>query len=602
MIAFDTETRNLRSWEGSAFLATWADADHEHAETLESAMVSPFRIALGDNETLIAHNAKFDAAQLRTTIGYDVFEHGHTLHDTALMSRIVYGRQLPNHRLETLSEKFLPDGGKAKTKASITEIYQSLTGRSSMAHDDAYYDVWSANPEALEDYAMADVRDTYDLFHVMWPLLEEDPKLMQVYKLELALQRVIYDAEKRGVRIDPAAVDRLQTQHAKAELHAAAELEMELDVEPALLEGEGSTERLRDALLAAGTPLTELTDEGHLAVNRKALAAHAQRPEVKALFDWRRARKFQQTYLEPLVGREVVHPDYMQAEAWTGRMSCRRPNLTNLPKRNDEGATNDRIRSVFVPREGHSFVVCDFDSVEPRILAFYLGDEGYRKVVAEGRTYELACQAAWGGVPEDYAKGGPKEELRNVGKMIYLAIAYGAGGRAVRDQINAMAPPEYHVDLDWSKDPDNPYDTPPQAQALKKRIVASIPGFDALASSNRRNPGRIMKQLQDQGYVRTIYGRKQFVPKDRMYVGLNALIQGSAADVFKLAAVEVAKVTADLGAQQLLFVHDELVLEVPSEHAEECLRRTQNAMRGAIELDPPLEVDGSITEVSYAHA
>jgi DNA polymerase-1 len=608
VIAFDTETKSLRWWEGDAFLATWADADREHWCSLEQRpdlVDAGFLTFLRDHETLIAHNAKFDAHQLRVTVGYDVFEHGHTLHDTALMSRVLFGSSRWDHGLEALSRDLLPDGGKASTKADASAIYKGLSGRSSMAHDGAYYDVWVADPEALEAYAMADVRDTYDLFQLLWPQLEEDERLMRIYEMELEVQEVLYHAERRGVRVDPAAVERLRLHHSAAEAEARASLIVHLGVDVDTLEGEGSTEALRDALAAAGVPLTELTEKsGELAVNNRVLAQHKDHPAVAALFDWRRARKFQSTYLAPLQGVEVVHTDFMQHEARTSRMSSRRPNLQNLPKRRDSDAKDNlRVRSVYVPREGYEFIVADYDQVEPRLLAWFLGDPGYRRVVAEGRTYELAAAAAWGGDPAQYVKDGPKGFLYPVAKMIYLAIAYGAGGKAIREQINAMAPAEYHVDLDWVKDPDNPFDYPPQAMAIKRRIVASIPGFTELAGKN----GRLEKAAKKNGFVRTLFGRKQFLQhgddgRPKYYVLLNQLIQGSAAEVMKQGAINVHRLLEPHGGYPLLFVHDELVCEVPKGAGEALGSAVADEMAAVYDLDPPLTAEYSVTDRSYAHA
>lgn len=623
MISFDTETRNLRWWEGSAFLATWAGPDsedwaelvpHPNGGRLRHGRIDRFVDAIAQHEVLIAHNSKFDAHQTRDTIGYDIFENGHTLHDTALMSRVVYGSSRWNHGLEELSKDVLPDGGKAATKASISDVYKELSGRTSMAHDDAYWDVWLADPDALEAYAMADVRDTYDLFQILWPQLEADERLMKVYRLELEVQEVLYHAERRGVLVDPEAVARLQAHHAEQETEHAAALQDWLGFLP---EGEGADELLRQRLPELGVELTERTEKsGELAVNQKALSRFADHPAVAALFEWRRARKFQTTYLSAFEGRETVHPDFMQAEAKTSRMSCRRPNLQNLPKRRDtDEDTNLRIRSVFVPRPGYEFIVSDYDQIEPRLLAWYLGDPGYRQVVAEGRTYEKACKAAWPvdalsveTFENDFGKGGRLEHLRPVGKMIYLAIVYGAGGRAVRDQINAMAPPEYHVDLDWVKDPSNKYDTPPMANALKKRIVASIPGFQDLASTNKRYPGRIMKQCRKDGFVRTLMGRKQWVPKGddgepMYYVMLNALIQGSAAEIMKQAAVNVTALLEAHGGYPLLFVHDELVCEVPAGTGAELAPLVSESMEAAApHIEPTLTAESVVTDRSYAHA
>ena len=601
MIAFDTETRNLRWWEGSAFLATWAGADWEDKAALSIAD-DAFVAELSNHDALIAHNLKFDAHQLRCTIGYDVWDNHPTLHDTAIMSKIVYGRQRPSHDLESLSKDLLPNGGKAATKASISDIYKSLSGRSSMAWDDAYWDVWVEDPEALEAYAMADVRDTYDLFHVLWPQIQADERLARIYELEMETLRVVYHAERRGVRVDRDAVARLQAYHSQREAAAAAQLEEQLGFLP---EGEGSDELLRRRLPELGVELTERTEKTQeLAVNERALERFADHPAVEALFDWRRSRKFQTTYLDAFTGKDVIHTDFNTYGAKTSRFTSSRPNLQNLPKRQDkrEADKSQRIRSVFVPREGYAFLVCDYEQIEPKLLAYYVGSPEYRKIVAENRVYEHTCVAAWGGQESDYVEGGPRGDLRDAGKMVFLAVSYGGGGKAVRNNINKVAPPEFQVDVGWRKDPNNKYDTPPQANAIKKKVVAAIPGYNALASTSRYDEGRIKRQLRSDGFIRSLFGRKQHIELDKAYQGINALIQTSAADVFKQAVVDVARVLEPHGGYPLLFVHDEILSEVPIDKAEELLPVVAETMENAVALDPPLTVDASTTEVSYAHA
>jgi len=607
-LGFDTETLGLRPYRGeTAFLGTWADEDKEYVGPLVGERADEGRpayvSALQSADCLVAHNLKFDAHQTAVTVGENIFEYGCELHDTDLMSRVLMPegqrKDRGGHGLKNLSTVFLrADAKDAEDK--IKEIAKNVLGRKSLKEGGAYYDVWRAYPDAMEQYALLDARYTYDLAKQFLPQFDNDARLWDLYNLERDVQRVLYYAEAKGVRVDQEAVERVDKEYVGRLAAARDHCNEHLGFIP---EGEGNEERLRDALLKAGVELTEETPTGDLATNARALARFKDNPAVSALFEYRRVLKFMTTYIEPLMEVDVVHPDFQQAEAWTGRMSCRNPNMQNLPKRSDKAdATELRMRSMFVPREDHYFVVADYKSIEPRILAWYLGVPDYRKVVDEDRTYELACAAAWGHLseehadPDSYAKGGPLEELRGVGKLIYLSICYGGGGGVVRDNINQNAPPEYHLDLDWVKDPTNKYDTPHDSQELKKRIVASIPGFGTWNSGLR---GRVEGKIKNEGFVRTLLGRKQIVDPDKKYVGLNALIQGSAADIMKKAAVNLDQ----LEGQPLLFVHDEVVMEYPKDYdPQKAQAEVIEAMESAYDLDPPLRVDASVTEVSYAHA
>jgi DNA polymerase-1 len=555
--------------------------------------------ALGKADCLVAHNLKFDLHQTRETLGFDLMNlPGIEFHDTDLMSRVLMPegqrKDRGGHGLKNLARVFLRADADAEEKAIIA-LYQKLTGKRSMKHNGAYYEVWRAHPEALEAYALKDTRYTYDLARYFLEKFGDDEQLWNLYNLERQVQRVLYRAEQRGVRVDPEAVARLKAHYEERRVAAEARLAETLGFVP---EGEGSEAALAERLVEQGVDLQETTPTGQLAVNMSALRAFEHHPSVASLFEWRRCQKMLQTYIAAFEGRVVLHPDFQQAEAWTGRMSCRNPNMQNLPKRTDVGVDeNLRLRSMIVPREGHYFVVADFEAVEMRVLAHYLGVPWYRDLVEHGDPHARTASVIWGGEPEDYGKGTDQRWLRDVAKHVTFAITYGAGGAKVRETINKMVPEEYRVDVDWVKS--HPRDTPPKAIAIKNQIIGSIPGFRALADTSKRSPGRLVRQVRAKGYVRTIGGRKNLVDPEKDYVALSAEIQGSAADIMKLAAVRLA----DTRGEPLLFVHDEVLMEFPDEVPEdEAVAEVVEAMESAIELKPPLKVEAKVTRESYAHA
>jgi DNA polymerase-1 len=136
------------------------------------------------------------------------------------------------------------------------------------------------------------------------------------------------------------------------------------------------------------------------------------------------------------------------------------------------------------------------------------------------------------------------------------------------------------------------------ARQIISMVKSWLPNYEELAGRK----GRIYKKVARDGYVSTINGRKQMVGKDKGYVGLNALLQGSAADIFKRGLIDTSEAIAHLGGQPVLFVHDELVSEVPIEHAEECRRLQDQAMRDAWDLYPSLQVSSSIAYNNYSEA
>jgi DNA polymerase-1 len=609
VIAWDTETRSFRWWENPAFLASWALPGSPGATTpLDSpGQVAKLAVVLAgqDDRHLVGANSKFDAHMTREVSGgkIDVLDGSWRVDDVLTMSRLINGNRIPYHGLKELSVAFIDPSADEGEKEMVKRYYE-LTGRTDMAHDDSFFITWQdeAGKAIVEKYAAQDAELTMGLYDFFTPQLDADPKLRNLYdNVELPIQKVLYDAETRGVAIDQEQVVRLQGVYDTREQEARGVLENTLGFVP---EGEGSSERLRERLPEIGVELTERTEKsGELAVNRKALAPFADHPAVAALFEWRRVNKFRTTYLGPLHDRSVVHTNFKQAEAWTGRMAWSQPNLQNLPKRTEKSLEADlRVRSVFVPRPGMEFVVADYESIEVKILAYHLGLPEYRELVAHGDPHAITAAAAWGGNPSSYWKDTPQRWLRDIAKAVTYGIVYGGGGPVVRDTINAAVleagRPEFCVDLD-------------QARAIRRKITESIPGFKAFTASPYKGKsyprGALYEQLMasqdgDYGYVRTLGGRKQWIKLEKAYVALSGVIQGGAADIMKLGAINVAEALKPHGAYPLLFVHDELVVECEKGQGQELGPVIADAMVSAFPLNPPLTVEWTVTDRSYGHA
>ena len=645
MIAWDTETRSLRWWENPAFLATWDTGeggqlavlpghglgDHPivgreairplgdgSGHRMDAFAWQEFKRRLQDERHHVGAHTKFDAHMAREALGVDIFRPGNRVDDIQMKSRLLFGqRRVGRHDLESLGDDLLPDAGKGAAKAKMEARHKQLTGTSDMKSDDAYYRVWKAFPADVEYYARKDAEDTRALDAVLDPMLRADAKLWRLYEeVERPVQEVIYRAEQTGVHVDPSAVERLRKQYQADHARAAGNLEAALGFVP---EGEGSAEALREGLIRAGVELTEYTEgsedkEPVLAVNKQALNKHADHPAVQALFEWRRTGKFLSTYIEPLVDKEIVHATFGQADAWTGRMASQQPNMQNLPKRTEVGKdANMKMRSVFIPAPGMEFIIADFESIEVFQLAYWLGNDEYKDLVQNGDPHARTAAVIWGGRWENYTKQTPNRWLRDIAKQVTYTIIYGGGKRVIAETIN-----KYMLDagrFDMMVDED-------QAGAIRRKVTNNIPGYRALTDTPAPwapdQKGRIWQQLNDSrivetlkngeerhyGYIRTLMGRKQWIqmwPEDKAYVGLSGLIQGSAADIMKAAAVNVFEALKPFGGQPILFVHDELVAQVPLGEGKHILPTMVEAMEAAGAVDPPISVEANITARSYAH-
>ncbi len=578
-LGFDTETRGLDWFDADhrAFLVSWADDTGGYvSDTSDPEGVARFRAAVERADRLVAHNLSFDVHHVREALGLDLLLTGKELVDTDLLARVALperrtagddnnDRGTHGYKLKHLAKTYLrADAQKAENTiqdlADAAGIKLKSTG--------GYYDTWRAYPEEMEHYALLDAEYARDLL----PILESklDGRNAQCWEIETELAPILIAAEQRGVQVDQDVVRRLKVAYEPLAADAYDTVTRELGEDA--LEGNDS---LREALLMHGVPLHRKTPTGQLATNKFALQEFEDNfPVLRALSEWRQYTKFLSTYIGPLENRDVVHPSFWQQGAWTGRMSCSRPNMQNIPAR-----AGNEVREIFVPREGHCFVVCDYDSIEVRLLAYYLNAPEYRQMIQEGLDpHAWMAAQIWGGKPEQYGKGSDLEKKRSEAKNVLFAIVYGAGARRVADMLNI------------------PYS---DSRVLVEAIKDALPRYRTLAST-RQPMGRIPRKIKRDGYVTTLMGRKQIVPKEKAYVGLNSLIQGSAADIFKAGTIATAKAVESLGAYPILFVHDEIVVECPIESAEECLALTKGSLKGAFDLNPTLEVSGSIAYKNYA--
>lgn len=574
-IAFDTETKGFRYWDGeTAFLGSWSDATNDYvANLLTPDGAQEFENALRSADELIAHNFSFDAHQVNATLGYDILASGAKIQDTDIQARIAMptGQNRGSYKLKDLASTLLNDPDAKNEQDAIKEMGKAigvkLTGEN--ATPEGFYLVWKAYPEVMEKYAKKDSRHTYDLHEKLNSVMGHS----DAYELEREVIPVLTKAEEVGIKLDQEVVQRLKKEYSDK----AEELRKPLvdKLGESALGGKGSNEALLDALLGMGVPLYRTTENGQLATHKYALQEFSdQFPILQTLLDYRTAEKFLSTYVGPMDGEDVIHTSFSQCGAWTGRMSSFAPNLQNVPKR-----AGKEVRSVFVPREDHCFVVFDYEAIEIRLLAYYLADEGYRKLIREGLDpHAFMASQIHGGDMEEYTKEcGIDENVakRNVSKNTLFAICYGAGAPRVSDMNNISRQ---------------------EAKQLILTIKKSLPGYFRLND-------RIRDKVKALGYVNTIGGRKQPVKKDKAYVGLNAIIQGSAAEAMKFGLVNVDNAVKPYGATPLLVVHDEVVVECPIENAEKVAELTKAGLEAALpQLDPPLAAEGGIVYTNYADA
>lgn len=579
-VAFDTETKGLDWFDENqrAFLATWStDSGDYICHKGDQDEEDLFFSALESADRIICHNFAFDYHQVKATWGFDIFtdtEAGRTgeVYDTDLMARVVRP-DLIRYGLKPLADLFIgPESSEGE------EAIKKAAQRAGIKLKDVggYYDVWRAAPELLERYALLDSNYTLKLFRLFEEEGAKDAKTQAALDLERRVLPIIVRAEHIGVHLDKQAVKELDDEYTAQAQKSRDFLATELG-DDALDSPQGGA--LTEALLSNGVPLTERTKEGALATNKFALQKFEDDyPIIAELQDWRTADKFLASYIGPMRQRDDVHASFRQIGARTHRMSCTRPNMQNFPKR-----AGKEVRRMFIPRPGNVFVVADYDSIEMRLLAHYLNDDGFKELIESGHDpHAFMASQIYGGVMEDYLKvedGGTEDgdKKRSIAKNTLFAIVYGAGGPRVSNMNK--------IPLD-------------EARSLISSIKATLPNY-------RRLTERVKKKVKMEGHIRTIHGRRLAVPKDKGYVGLNYLIQGSAAEIMKKGLINIEDFLADAGlenANTVLVVHDEAVVEVARQDAERAQPLIDAAMTAAYDLRPHLKVTSNIVETNYADA
>jgi DNA polymerase-1 len=389
-------------------------------------------------------------------------------------------------------------------------------------------------------------------------------------ELELPLIAVLARMEATGVALDLDALAALDAEFG-AEL-ARLEAEIYADVGHAF--NLGSPKQLEQVLFyELNLPKGKRTKTGYstdATVLEELRAAH---PAVGKLLDWRLYAKLRSTYVQALPGLLAadgrLHTTFHQAVAATGRLSSSDPNLQNIPIRTDLGR---RIRRAFVAGDPDLVLVsADYSQIELRILAHVSGDEGLRAAFAEG--LDIHRDSAARVLRKDPADVTADE--RSMAKMVNFGIAYGMSdyGLATRASI----PRE-------------------EARAFIDRYFATYSGISYYML-------HIKETARAQGYVSTLLGRRREIPELRSgnrslvaageRMAINMPIQGTAADIMKIAMIRVAgRLRAEgFRARLLLQVHDELLLEVPRDEVDRLIPAVRETMEGALRLDVPLTVD-----------
>lgn len=573
LIAFDTETTSLNYMDaelvGVSFCIEEGEAayvpvahDYPDAPTQLSRefVLDALKPILESSDIIkVGQHIKYDKNVLANYditlngIGFDTMLESYVLNSTA-----------QRHDMDSLALAYL--GHK-------TIHFEDIAGKGAKQLTFNQIALEEAGPYAAED---ADI--TLRLHNTIWAKLKEIPELKNLLiDVEVPLACVLSRMEQEGVLIDSQRLSQ-QSQDLAARI---AELEKEVHEEAGEPFNLGSTKQLQHILFEKmSLPIIKKTPKGAPSTSEDVLQELAlEYPLPKKIMEYRGLTKLKNTYTDKLpkminhrTGR--VHTSYHQAITATGRLSSTDPNLQNIPIRNEEGR---RVRQAFVPRKGNKFVAADYSQIELRIMAHLSGDKGLLDAFAHGKDIHKATASEVFGVPLDEVT----TEQRRSAKAINFGLIYGMSAFGLAKQLNI---------------PRN------EAQKYMDLYFERYPGVLEYMDSTRES-------AKEKGYVETVFGRRLYLPdikasngarrKGAERAAINAPMQGTAADIIKMAMIKVddwiSKNAAD-DVTMMMQVHDELVFEIKEDKVDSYVKTINTLMESAATLNVPLVVEAGVGE------
>ncbi|WP_396198022.1 DNA polymerase I [Flavobacterium sp.] len=562
-VCFDTETTGLDALnaelvgisfsfeKGKGFYVPFPE-NQEEAQTL----IEKFR-PFFENESIekIGQNIKYD---LKILSNYNLQVKG-KLFDTMIAHYLINPDM--RHNMDVLSETYL----KYTPKSIETLIGKKGKGQLSMR---------DVPLEDIKEYATEDADITFQLAAHFQPILEKVGTKKLFDEIEIPLVPVLADMEKEGIRLDVAFLKSM-----------SVDMQKEIDAfEQQIYETAGekfnlaSPKQLGDILfdkLKIGGTKQKKTKTGQYATGEEVLSYLANEHQiVRDILEWRQMVKLQSTYIDALpnqvdekTGR--VHTDYMQTVAATGRLSSNNPNLQNIPIRTERGRL---IRKAFVARdENYTLLSADYSQIELRIIAAMCGEENMIKAFQNNEDIHKSTAAKVFNVPLDEVT----KEQRSHAKTVNFGIIYGVSAFGLSNQTNLSRK---------------------ESAELIEAYYQTYPKLKSFMSSQ-------VDFARENGYVETISGRRRYL-KDINSANaivrggaernaVNAPIQGSAADIIKIAMINIHKklTSENWKSKMLLQVHDELVFDVHNSELEKIQPMIKYEMENAFKMAVPLDVE-----------
>ena len=566
IIAIDTETTGLDymdadlvgvslSYEpGKAFYIPFGHEKQDVPQLKEKVVINKLKPFLEKaKDKIIGQNIKFDRNILaRYGIKIDSIKN-----DTMMMSYVL-DASATRHNLDALSSYYLN---------YKTSTFEEVAGKGvkQVTFDKVPLDL-------ATDYAAEDADITLRLYETLEPKLNAIKPLQKlIEEIEIPLIEVLSDMEQNGTQLN-SKILASQSKDLESRIKKLEKLAYEIAGEEFNL---GSTKQLREIFFEKlNYRIIKKTPGGQPSTDEKVLQELAEEYELpKVLLEHRTLSKLKSTYTDKLPGQissntGKVHTSFHQAVTTTGRLSSSDPNLQNIPIRTEDGR---RIRQAFEATKGNKIISADYSQIELRVMAHLSKDEGLLEAFNQGEDIHAKTASE----VFDVSLEEVTPDLRRNAKAINFGLIYGISAFGLGKQlgINRNLAAEY-MGMYFEK----------------------YPGVKAYMESTK-------DFARDSGYIETLFGRRLYLRdinasnairrQASERVAINAPVQGSAADIMKIAMINAhsALKKSKLKAKLTLQVHDELIVDSPKGETEKVVKLLTKSMQDAVNLDVPLEVD-----------
>ena len=506
----------------------------------------------------VGHNLKYDRNVLRN---YDIVLNG-IEHDSMLLS-YVYDSTAIRHGLDNAAEKYL---------SHKTIHYEDIAGKGVKQIPFSKVDIKTA-----AEYSCEDVLVSYELYNYLWAKVSKDENIIKVYKnIEMPLVPILSNIERNGVLVESKTLNKL-SKELDSELKTIEKKCFKITEKEFNL---NSPKQLQEILYEdLKIPISKKTPTGKPSTDEDTLQYLSESYDLpRLILDYRSLNKLKTGYTDKLplqiskiTGR--VHTSYQQAITSTGRLSSTEPNLQNIPIKSAQGK---KIRNAFIADKGKKIFAADYSQIELRIMAHLSGDKNLLKAFKNKIDIHSFTASEIFGVDVNKVSS----EDRRSAKAINFGLIYGMSSFGLSKQLGISIPEaKDYMDIYFSRYPKI------KSYMLEKKTFA-----------------------KQHGYVETLFGRKLYLPEinskqaqRRSYAertAINAPVQGTAADIIKIAMIEIDKWLTEKKSmtKMIMQVHDELVFEISENDIDSEIEDIVKLMQNCITLDLPLEVNFGIED------